>query len=64
MTLQVKHAHTAGGVNDPSKEVSKDRWNADHTIVLAEGMSIGRPVGASAATEVPLVDVRDFWLMG
>lgn len=29
---QIKHAHTAAGTNDPTKEVSVDRWNADHTI--------------------------------
>lgn len=30
--MPIKHAHTAAGTNDPTKEVSKDRWNADHTI--------------------------------
>lgn len=30
--MQVKHSHTATGTNDASKQVSKDRWNADHTI--------------------------------
>lgn len=32
MTVVVKHYKVCGGENDPTKEVSKDAWNADHTL--------------------------------
>lgn len=30
--MGLRHSHTAAGTNDPAKEVSVDRWNADHVI--------------------------------
>lgn len=30
--MAIKHAYTATGVNDGTKQVSVDRWNSDHTI--------------------------------
>lgn len=50
MALSVKHAHTAGGVDDPTKEVSKDRWNADHTLECVEGVVLGRRLGTGTGT--------------
>lgn len=28
----IKHAYVATGVNDDTKQVSKNRWNEDHVI--------------------------------
>jgi hypothetical protein len=30
--MGVRHSHTAAGTNDATKEVSVDRWNADHVV--------------------------------
>jgi hypothetical protein len=30
--MGIRHSHVAGGANDPTKEVSRDRWNQDHLI--------------------------------
>lgn len=31
--MGLKHIYTATGTNDPAKQVSVDRWNADHNVV-------------------------------
>lgn len=47
MTLSITHAHAAAGTNDPTKEVSKDRWNEGHTIT---GIGAGSSFPVSPTT--------------
>lgn len=54
MTLDVTPKYTATGVNDPTKQISKDRWNLGSAISLATQMLVGRSTaGDGAAEEIP-----------
>lgn len=53
--MPLRHSHTAAGTNDATKEVSVNRWNADH--VITDGLDFP----AWAAPTVPPADnVRIF----
>lgn len=49
MTVVVKHEKVCGGVHDPSKEVSKDHWNAYH-VIEGLGDAAEKNVGTAAGT--------------
>jgi len=47
--MGLRHAYQVTGANDPGKEVSRDRWNADHELVG----ELTLPDVASPATPAP-----------
>lgn len=51
VTATVTHATQATGANDPTKQISKDAWNEEHTVVL-EGLgdAAEKNVGTTAGT--------------
>lgn len=57
MAIQIKHPFVSAKVDtlDVSK-VQPSNWNADHQILLAGGVVVGRAAGAgqAAATEIPM----------
>lgn len=47
--MGLRHAYQATGANDPGKEVSRDRWNADHEITdFLEFPEIAAPAAPAA----------------
>lgn len=49
MAASVKHSTTATGTEDPSKQIKKTEWNADHTL-LGFGDAAEKNTGSAAGT--------------
>jgi hypothetical protein len=51
MAIAIAHSVTCGGVNDPTKQVSKDAWNAAHPITQAGQRMLGKPTAGTGPVE-------------
>jgi hypothetical protein len=58
--ITISHGTTCAGQNDPTKQVSKDGWNANHPVTMATGV-VGRvAAGTGPASELTGAEVLAF----
>jgi hypothetical protein len=58
--VSLTHAFEATGTNNPNKQVSKDRWNAEHDLTGVSGKSLSFNSAGSAAEATGWVDASLF----
>lgn len=51
MTVSLKHTTQTALPNDPTKDISANAWNEDHTLTQATGKLLGRTTAGAGATE-------------
>jgi hypothetical protein len=49
--ISIAHGTTCSGTNDPTKQVSKDAWNANHPITQAGQRMLGKPSAGDGPVE-------------